>query len=193
MGLDLIHAKLSRKDDDTYEYFTLEELKDLPLIAERHWDLITHVVEMECRFTIYILPDEQRKSAHDIDWQERNGNVRFLVRGVDNIAEEIMHLERKYNLSGMHQFNHAIGAMKDETSIEYAESYEMVPVIYWKNIGHQRKGMKPAFYEAFENCKVYCQKEDVIRAATYLIEKGTFQEDFIDNFIEGDSVFFSSW
>jgi hypothetical protein len=83
--------------------------------------------------------------------------------------------------------------------IKYAETYANVPVIYWREIGYQRKGMERAFYEAFENCKLYFRKEDVLKAYTYLSADysqhyvTTFKEDFIDNFIEGESIFFASW
>lgn len=192
MGLDLYHAKWSRKDKDANEYFLLDELADFPIILDRHQDLITHVVKMECKFTIYILPDIESKSAYDIEWLEREGNVRFLVVH-DGIQEEILHLEMTHHLSGMHQFIHEMSGENEKKVIEYAESYEMIPVIYYKEVGYQRKGMKDGFYEAFENCKPYCKKEDVMRAAMYLREKGAFREDFIDSFIEGDSVFFASW
>lgn len=117
MGLDLLHVKLAPKENDTSEYFTLEELNEFPLIVLRHRHLITLEIEED----------------------------------------------------------------------------ELIPVIYFKTIRHQRKGMKQEFQQAFHNCICYFLKEDTIRASTYLIEKRTFKEDFIDNFIEGESIFFASW
>lgn len=193
MGLDLYHGKFSYKQKNTDEYVTLDELKEFPLIKERHLDLITHVVSKEDDFTIYILPDEERKASYVRVMGVSDDKWRFLDRSTDNVEMEILRIEREFNLGSMHKFMHETGNDKEILMIDYAKNYEMIPVIYWTEIGYQRKGMQTEFYEAFENCKAYFRKEDVLRAATYLIGKRSFQENFIDNFVEGDSLFIPSW
>lgn len=193
MGLDLYHGKFSYKQKSTDEYVTLDELNEFPLIKERHLDLITHIVSKEDDFTIYILPDEKRKESYVRVMGESDDKWRFLDRSTDNVEMEILRIEREFNLGSMHKFMHETGNDKEILMIDYAKNYEMIPVIYWTEIGYQRKGMQDEFYEAFENCKTYFRKEDVLKAASYLIGKGSFQEDFIDNFVEGDSLFMPSW
>lgn len=202
MGLDLLHVRLSAKDEHTPEFFTVEELDVFPGIVERHRDLITEIDDVESIFTIYLFSDE--KDRQEYEWRKKeNGNVVFLVGEFDNIVDEIFKIENDKGLGSMHRFITEIGGEnrteKDPVMIEYAETYTRVPVIYWKEIGYQRKGMDPAFYEAFENCKLYFRKEDVLRASTYRsgvdskYYQRTFQEEFIDNFIEGESIFLASW
>lgn len=85
--------------------------------------------------------------------------------------------------------------------VEYAKSYTKEYGMYSREIGYQRKGMNLAFYEDFQNCKLYFRKEDVLRASTYLSVNdqqrpnlvNEFKEAFIDNFIEGESIFLASW
>jgi hypothetical protein len=66
--------------------------------------------------------------------------------------------------------------------------------------GYQRKGMNREFYQQFENCKLYFDIDSLIKAKKHLDITAdrpdlsdTFQQDFIDNFVEGESFFFASW
>ena len=81
-------------------------------------------------------------------------------------------------------------------------SAEKIKGLYWITKGVQRKGMNKLFYEDFINCKLYLQKKDVLRAYSYLEPtwaeniadlRKHFVNNFIDNFIEGESIFFASW
>ncbi|MDO1446339.1 hypothetical protein Q0590_08760 [Rhodocytophaga aerolata] len=75
-------------------------------------------------------------------------------------------------------------------------------VIYLKEIGYQRKGMKRKFYEDFQNDKLYLDLSSVKKAYQYLEGdhitplkelQRSFQQNFIDNFIEGKSIFWANW
>ena len=77
-----------------------------------------------------------------------------------------------------------------------------VEVMYYVEKGYQRKGMNPKFYEDFQNDKLYFDLKSVHKALEYL--QGTalnpleelqtnFQKNFIDNFVEGESIFYASW
>lgn len=74
-------------------------------------------------------------------------------------------------------------------------------VLYFIEKGYQRKGMNESFYKIFQNEKLYFEISDVQKALTFINPKynnevnlfKTFQKDFIDNFIEGESIFFASW
>jgi hypothetical protein len=77
-----------------------------------------------------------------------------------------------------------------------------VNVIYFKEIGYQRKGMSSKLFKDFENEKPYLDLDTVKKVCKYLqadhissLEElqQNFQKNFIDNFIEGESVFYASW
>jgi hypothetical protein len=82
------------------------------------------------------------------------------------------------------------------------EEFGISKVIYFEQKGYQRKGMKAKFYSVFENDKLYFDLESVRQAYNYLEEdhinslkelQQNFKENFIDNFIEGKSIFHVSW
>ena len=75
-------------------------------------------------------------------------------------------------------------------------------VIYFESKGYQRKGMSGKFYSDFENDKLYFDLQSVIKAYKYLEAdhistlaelQENFQKNFIDNFVEGESIFHISW
>lgn len=160
------------------------------------------MLDIECIFTIYLFPDERTKQEYE-KWPGKSESTAFLIGGLPDMEDNVFKIEKANHLNGMHKFIKTIGkeneAGKSIIWIEYAPNYRQVPVIYCKEIGYQRKGMEPGFYEVFEDCKLYFKKEDILRASNYLSPidskyyTGTFREQFIDNFIEGESIFFASW
>jgi hypothetical protein len=79
---------------------------------------------------------------------------------------------------------------------------EIKKVIYFHEVGYQRKGMKASFYKDFKNDSEYFDLESLHRAYSYLEAdhisslqelKQNFQKNFIDNFIVGESIFTISW
>jgi len=86
--------------------------------------------------------------------------------------------------------------------VKKEEEEGKVSVIYFKEAGSQRKGMSSKFYEDFENGKPYVDIETVKKALNYLqadhissLEElqQNFHKNFIDSFVEGESVFYASW
>lgn len=84
---------------------------------------------------------------------------------------------------------------------EIGELPDVDQVIYYEEKGYQRKSVAPGFLKVFESGKLYFLKADVVRAKTYLkadnevsqlLLQNRFQREFIDNFIEGESIFFMS-
>jgi hypothetical protein len=76
------------------------------------------------------------------------------------------------------------------------------PVIFFRELGYQRKGMSRKFYQVFENDKLYFSIKDILKAYEYLegdsnysinVLQTNFQLNFIKGFIEGESIFFASW
>ncbi len=79
---------------------------------------------------------------------------------------------------------------------------EEAPVLFFSELGYQRKGMRRRFFEVFENDKLYFDKQDVMKAyefvegdSNYALEEVqfNFRKHFVENFIEGESVVFASW
>jgi hypothetical protein len=86
--------------------------------------------------------------------------------------------------------------------VEKEEDEGKVSVIYFKELGFQRKGMNSKFYKDFENGKPYLDIETVKKACKYLQAdhlsslkelQQNFQKNFIDSFVEGESIFYASW
>ena len=85
---------------------------------------------------------------------------------------------------------------------EIDEDSYLTKAIFFKEIGYQRKGMKEEFFRDFQDSYPYFYKSDVIKASKYLVTSWSrvpkdlmlnFQASFIDNFKEGESIFFASW
>jgi hypothetical protein len=87
-------------------------------------------------------------------------------------------------------------------SVLFETGSHKIQVLYWATKGYQRKGMNRHFYEDFENCKLYFDKALVLKACSCLEPtwgndyeelKAHFRSNFVDNFVEGESVFLGSW
>ena len=77
-----------------------------------------------------------------------------------------------------------------------------IKILYFRTKGYQRKGMDRKFYRDFENDKFYYDKATVLKAYDYLqgdrihslVElQLNFKKNFIDSFVEGESIFFAGW
>ena len=77
------------------------------------------------------------------------------------------------------------------------KEYDGELVLFFKEIGNQRSGMNREFYDAFKNGEPYFEKKSVEEALRYLKPQDpfglNFKKDFVDNFVEGKSVFYASW
>jgi hypothetical protein len=199
MGLDLWHMIPSEKNEP-YDYFELDELEGF---AERHKHLITDLIEDDEIFNIYIFSDEKYRTVYE----KRSVSYQYqciLTGSLDELKDEISQIELDNNLwvegksisDRSYIDNLAIeDGYTEYILIEYPLSCKKRQVIYTKEIAYQRKGVNTQFYKDFSNCTSYIKKEDVLRAATYvdpaLVER--FKADFIDNFVEGESIFMVSW
>ncbi len=87
------------------------------------------------------------------------------------------------------------------TQVE-GEDGRSIEVIFFVDIGYQRKQMNEQFIRDFKNGVAYFDIGTVKKAMSYI--KATdkmdqteliqiFQRDFIDNFAEGESIFWASW
>ncbi len=74
--------------------------------------------------------------------------------------------------------------------------------IYFKSLGYQSGGINKQFYKEFTNDTIYFQLQDIEKAYKYLATdqlnrinnlQKNFKDNFINNFIEGKSIFHVSW
>ena len=72
-------------------------------------------------------------------------------------------------------------------------------VLYSINAGHQRKGMKAAFFEFFENDSFYTGKEyfykleEFLDSDSHMFDYENFLNSFLNNYEEGRSFLSISW
>jgi hypothetical protein len=212
MGLDLYHAVPSAKTDETLSYLTLDSLPERPDFIGRYKHLITEVPDADHLFEILVFPNAEIKMlylAHHPNGQDEK-DKRVLVGHLPNLANELRQLELDYKLDPASRFVHSetdyplsekYGQGIFFLSVSYSFEGQTRQVIHWATKGYQRKGMNGYFYNDFENDKLYFDKATVIKASRYLSPpsiygerlKMHFQENFIDNFMEGESFFFANW
>jgi hypothetical protein len=174
--------------------------------------LVAEVPDVDHLFEILVFPNAGIKALylahHPVGEDEKEKRV--LVGHLPDLENQMRQFELEYKLDPASQL------ISSETDHSLSEKYGMGffyhlvsysfdghtrPVIYWATKGYQRKGMNGYFYNDFKNDKLYFDKATAIRASRYLSPpsiygeklKTHFQENFIDNFIEGESIFFASW
>lgn len=122
----------------------------------------------------------------------------YVPAGKLAITPDLEYLERG-------EFDHAASYLQRNSHLFVERSSPdgvTAMVLYVTETGYQRKGMNRRFYEEFENCRPYIDLATVIRAYSYLeadhinsLEdlQSNFRRTFIDNFVEGESIFHASW
>jgi hypothetical protein len=210
MGLDLYHAIPSLKMSDHTEYLTMDEFEHDSkfLVTNRH--LLTEADETERGFEILVFPDIFSKGLVIKSTPGLSGKP-FLVGDINNLNPELTEVATKNSVKDTKPLivRSIDYVLTKETlreiyyhTVLYKTGSKKVKVLYWTTKGYQRKGMNKHFYEAFENNKLYFDKASVIKASSYLqptwghdgLElRKEFERNFIDNFIEGESIFFGNW
>ncbi len=68
-------------------------------------------------------------------------------------------------------------------------------VFYYETISYQRKGVNGSFYQDFENDKCLVDKAEVEKMWQYVVEerKQNFKIEFVDRFINGETIVIVSW
>jgi len=208
MGLDLFHVKLIAPPADSSDFFYLNDLEGSPLLAPNLPPLVANLVEATYFFTIYIFQKKKYRDYYISRFANIEDSSAYLVGNQEELAEEISRIENDYYLdTGSRSVRESqIRDTTDlraptifSTQLSYPIAFSKRPVIYYQEAGYQRKGMKTRFYNDFGNYQLYFSKDDVINAERYLDTDFRpdvaehFKISFIDNFVEGESVFFASW
>ncbi|SFM61391.1 hypothetical protein SAMN05428949_0177 [Chitinophaga sp. YR627] len=210
MGLDIYHLKITEKYDTILDYFRLSELAACPEMISRHEHLIAEIEEPAGYFDVFIFKDEQELQLY-AKKNPATSDRALITGGPDHLRQELKKLEDRYNLNPSdffsEQHTHTYSSFLKKTEITYTRRFYSMhdvkrKVLYHTDAGYQRRGMNQDFFKIFTNDTLYFRKEDVIRAMDYIYDDDpadykeridNFRQNFIDNFIEGESIFFISW
>lgn len=210
MALELYHLIPSIKDDESFDYFTLDEFADQPNFIQKHQHLIAEIDDFDHDFEILVFPDPFTKDivlenhSHYSEKPILIGDIEQLGKQINDIVSAASLLDKEPLI-----LKTVDNLFTDDESKEifyHSISYETEPtpikVLFYSEKGHQRKGMNNDFYENFINGKIYFDKDAVLKAYNYLEPRPgdnkeelqhKFKEQFIDNFNEGESMFFINW
>ncbi|MFM2266746.1 MAG: hypothetical protein RL757_186 [Bacteroidota bacterium] len=210
MGLDLYHVAPSKKMEPA-DYFKLDEFDDNPKFLQKHSHLIEELEEFDYNFDILVFSDIATKNLI-LDNNEKYRNKPTLIGDISNLTNEIELLVKGQNLNTKDRLilNHVDHLLTKRYNREIyyrsiclaSNTPNIQKVLYLREKGYQRKGMNEQFYRDFINDKNYYDLKAVQKAAmclepTWGDSKEDLQRDFkklfIDNFVEGESIFFASW
>jgi hypothetical protein len=210
MGLDLYHVIPSAKIDESFDYFTIDELGENPGFLYKHQHLIAEVEDFEQDLEILVFPDlatkilvlEKQKSYSEMP--NLIGEIAFLQAQINQIAIDNSFPDKEPAIMKIVDNLFAKDTLREVSyhSISFESAPKTIKVLFYSEKGHQRKGMSSNFYNDFANNKLYFDKESVVKAYSYLDPTGGgskadlqqyFKGNFVDNFIEGESVFLVSW
>jgi hypothetical protein len=115
-------------------------------------------------------------------------------------------------LKDTNEYLDSISVEKLNVKINYTDKFKKLictnefdeneKIIYFKSLGYQSWGMNKQFYNNFTNDSIYFRLEDVEKAYQFLTTdqrnkikplQKNFRDNFINNFIEGESIFHVSW
>jgi len=209
MALDLYHVIPSIKLDESFDYFALEEFNSNQAFLQQHQHQVAEIEDFEDDFEILVFPDLATKTLV-LNEHENYSDIPALIGGIANLQEQINQLAAGNSVAGKEPTILEItdnvlikGASKEifYHSITYETTPNTIKVLFYSEKGHQRKGMNSKFYNDFANNKLYFDKASVVKAYSYIdLTRGGnkelqqyFTENFIDNFIEGESIFLCSW
>jgi len=183
MGLDISLRRLygTAQDGEDADYLILdEESKDLfskSNLMDKVFPRIEEYYDIEGYLTKVAVPGSRME-----DWGWR---MTFWPEEFDDICWVFRYVptNNDYEVRGAN-----VGIYKKPEQ-----------VVYYETIGYQRKGMKSRFYKDCEEGKLNYFVLDKatleMYKETYVVDdmKGYFQENIIDQFVEGEMVVTFSW
>ena len=99
------------------------------------------------------------------------------------VDEECPEIKRKFG-----NFIHTI-------YFTYEGTEEKTEVVFYEQIGYQRKGVYAEFYKHYPPDKCLVYKEQILHLYNYILPEyqENFKTEFLDKFVEGNTVVFISW
>lgn len=195
MGLDICVQRIVKKPKDKESFIRLNEK--------------------------YVFPDwtkefEQDKTEEMYDWEKYKEQTGIDIEQMDWYSTSydedgsIMYVYPKDNELPVWSSDYPGGVdayEKDINNVIIKIDLDKVPtksvvnkVIYWKEVGYQRKGLNNKFYDDYEEGKIdyfVWTKDELLRYkedyCTESCDKEKFQRNIIDNFEEGKDCVIFDW
>ena len=209
MGLDITHWKLLSEKTDSSQMFLKEEIelgiKDINRLSEEVYK--NSLVDGFWEF-IAVFDNDQDLRLSRAELEELNDGYRhfkLVVSRTDELFEEKIN---KFEIdNGISSFNKKQDNIEIElkdcrkiqfTSICYEGKLNR-KVAYFREAGYQRKGMGNGFSEYFKNDSFYCEKKnfkkllDFSSPGNHMYEEGNIENNFIQNYTQGESILMISW
>lgn len=187
--------------------FSLEELAEADTPAaflEKHRHLLVQVSVPPDIFSIFIVASEQQQRVAEQQFGQHD-SCRLLTGTMESLAPVISGIEKEHQLTVTPTIiTRNLGSGEDAFAyqlIQYRKVYPNQTLLHFEECGYQRKQVDFRFFDEFNNDTLYFSKADVMRVFPLIVpwkgcEKSTprnFQENFIDSFEEGTSVFYPEW
>jgi hypothetical protein len=207
MGLDAFHRIPSSVILDSEDFFYVSQLEQNPVFLSRFSSYVKEREEKVFDFEILVFRSEEIRNIC-LNHHPYLRSKPSLVGVYEQLEEKIKQVAKEHNIHESPAFTTQPRDMTmsqkhnriiDYTKLVYQAGTEMVKVLYYKQLGYQRKGMTKGFYETFGS-PFYCwEKKDVLLAASFLETDSSekfrqdFISDFVNNFVEGESIFLGSY
>lgn len=109
-----------------------------------------------------------------------------LIRIVNHRTDDLSFLPEDENPELENQFGH----LKTYRKVDYGQGEETITGYYYEGLGYQRKGVKREFYKRYKPDEFLFTKAELLELKTYVDKEylRSFETDFIDKFIEGDTI-----
>lgn len=114
-----------------------------------------------------------------------------LIRIVKHRTGDLTFLPEDQNPELESQFGH----LKNFRTVDYGEGDRTIRGYYYEEISYQRKGVKREFYKRYKPDEFLFTRKEVDELMTYIDKEhqNSFQADFIDKFVEGDTIVWTNY
>ncbi len=209
MGLDITHMKLSLIKTDTTEMYLKDEImlgmKDVNNFPD---DIYSEkLVNGFWEFIAIFKNNEELEFAKPELERLNDGyrNFKMIVSKTDNqFKEKINHFEKEHKIEKVKKTKSLIEVnLKNGSKILFESlCYEgelNCKVAYFQEVGYQRKGMGNGFSNYFKNDSFYSELKnfekllDFYSRNNHMYEEGNIKNNFIKNYVKGESLMMISW
>jgi hypothetical protein len=110
----------------------------------------------------------------------------YLIKVVGHGTDDTNFLPADENPELETQFGH----LKSTITVDYGQGPETVMGYRYEELGYQRKGVTRHFYNRYQPDEFIFSKKGLDELATFVEKeyRQTFENDFVDKFIEGDTI-----
>lgn len=110
----------------------------------------------------------------------------YLIKIVKHSTDDLTFLPERENPELQNQFGH----LKNSRAVDHVEGIETITGYYYEEISYQRKGVKREFYKRYRPDEFLFAKLELDELMTYVDKehKASFKADFVDKFVEGDTI-----